>query len=110
MIHAIEDMTNIRVERENLSIRERFQNSDNLFIKKPSINIEFEEFKRIYSEEIKAIKQELIDVKTTYEREKEEWQAKREEIEQELNMIEYQPSYKATAPHTITYDRKPDWK
>ena len=101
---VVKDMTEIRVYDERSAIRERIQNWRNIYEPPSSLKAEFEEFKKNHLDEIENIKQQLVNEKETYEKEKEEWIAQRTEIEQELNSIKIQQENKLTELQSISYD------
>ena len=101
---AVRDMTHIRVEEQKTAMEERLQNWRNLYESIPPINQELEELKQKHSEEIEIIKQQQLEDKESYEKEKEEWLAQRAEIEQELNNFKNNLKNKATELPSISYD------
>ena len=101
---VVKDMTEIRVYDERTAIRERIQNWKNIYEPPSSLKTEFEEFKKNHLNEIENIKQQLVNEKETYEKEKEEWIAQRTEIEQELNSIKIQQENKLAELQSISYD------
>ena len=101
---AVRDMTHINIEEQKIEMEERLQNWRNLYEDSSPINQELEELKQKYSEEVEMIKQQQLEDKKSYEKEKEEWLAQRIEIEQELNNFKNKIKEKPTELPSISYD------
>ena len=101
---VVRDMAEIRIDEEKASAKERIKNWRDLYESKPTLNNEFEEFKKTYFEEIEQIKQKQLSDKEAYEKEKEDLLAQRVEIEQELNTLKNQSNEISAVPHSISYD------
>ena len=84
---VLKDLTDLRVEEEKNSIKESISNWLNKFESKSSIDLELEETKRKFSEDINEIRRLKEEEKKSYDNDREEWLAKRTEIEEELQDI-----------------------
>ena len=101
---AVRDMTHIIIEEQKTAMEERLQNWRDLYESIPPINQELEELKQKHSEEIEIIKQQQLEDKESYEKEKEEWLAQRTEIEQDLNNFKNKFNEKKAELPSIPYD------
>ena len=91
------------------SIKKRRRKTDNQYLSdldksNPSINKEMEELKSVHSKEMKKLKQQQLNDKESYERDREEWLAQREEIEKELTDLKNKSNEEIGKSYCIPYD------
>ena len=103
------DKTRINKIRIRTSIKKRRRKTDNQYLSdldksNPSINPEMEELKSVHSKEIKKLKQQQLKDKESYERDREEWLAQREEIEKELTDLKNKSNEEIDKSYCISYD------
>ena len=73
-------------------------------MKNKALTNEFEEFKKMHSDEIEKIKKQQMDDKELFDKERDEWSAQRSEIEQELDKIKNEHKENLATSISISYD------
>ena len=99
-------ISELKTEEEKLMIKNRVNRISHLFVPEPAVNKELEDFKLKHDEEINELKNKHREDEARYEKEKENLQNQRIEIEQELQKLKDQYEEECKDTKLISYEVK----
>ena len=101
---VVRDMTDIRIDEHKVTMEERLRNWMKLYVIKPLINLELEELRATYSEEIEMIKQQQSEDQELYKIEREKWIAQKTDIDNAFHIIRNKIKNKSAELPSISYE------